>query len=83
MLEDLSITLNGKSIISEKKKGAIRGIVEALRENNILPNRSIDFLCKIVGQKIDLVIKSKLDFSDTSENYKKEANQYITKNYSH
>lgn len=83
MLEDLSITLNGKSIISEKKKGAIRGIVEALRENNILPNRSIDFLCKILGQKIDLVIKSKLDFSDTSENYKKEANQYITKNYSH
>ena len=83
MLEDLSITLNGKSIISERKKGAIRGIVEALKENNILPNRSIDFLSKIIGKKIDLVINSKLDFSDTSENYKKEANKYITKNFSH
>jgi hypothetical protein len=83
MMEDLCITLNGKSIISERKKGAIRGIVEALKQNNILPNRSIDILSKIIGKKIDLVINSKLDFSDTSENYKKEANKYITNNYSH
>lgn len=81
MMEDLSITLNGKSIISERKKGAIRGVVEALKENKILPDRSLDFLSRILGEKIDLVINSKLDFSDTSENYKKEANKYILKNF--
>jgi len=37
MLEDMSITIGGKSILSERKKGAVRGVVEATREKNILP----------------------------------------------
>jgi hypothetical protein len=51
MMEDLSITLNGRSIIGERRKGAIRGIVEALKENMILPDKSLDTLCKIIGKK--------------------------------
>lgn len=82
MMEDLNITLNGKSKISERKKGAIRGVVEALKENKILPDKSLDFLSRILGEKIGLKINSKLDFTNTSQKYKQEANNYISKNYS-
>ena len=77
MLEDLSIINNGKSILSERRKGAIRGIVESLKENNILPNINLDKLCKMIATKIELDLNSKLDFSTTSNEYYKKANEYI------
>jgi len=82
LLEDLALTKDGIANISQRKKGAIRGIVEALKENNILPNKSLDILCKIIGDKIGLQINSKLDFTNVSEEYKKKADNYITTNYS-
>ncbi|MBB4804571.1 hypothetical protein HNP37_004668 [Flavobacterium nitrogenifigens] len=81
MLEDLSITQDGSAIIGERRKGAIRGIVEALKEKRILPDKSLELLCKIIGDKIGLKINSKLDFTNTSERYKKEAGQYIAENH--
>ena len=83
MLEDLSITNNGKSILSERRKGAIRGIVESLKENSILPNINLDKLCKLIAMKIQLELNSKLDFSTTSNEYYKKANEYIKSNPLH
>ena len=83
MLEDLSITNNGKSILSERRKGAIRGIVESLKENSILPNINLDKLCKLIAAKIQLELNSKLDFSTTSNEYYKKANEYIKSNPLH
>jgi hypothetical protein len=83
MLEDLSIINNGKSILSERRKGAIRGIVESLKENNILPNINLDKLCKLIAAKIQLELNSKLDFSTTSNEYYKKANEYIKLNPLH
>jgi hypothetical protein len=83
MLEDLSIINNGKSILSERRKGAIRGIVESLKENNVLPNINLDKLCRLIADKIELEINSKLDFSTTSNEYYKKANEYIKLNPLH
>jgi hypothetical protein len=83
MLEDLSITNNGKSVLSERRKGAIRGIVESLKENSILPNINLDKLCKLIAAKIQLELNSKLDFSTTSNEYYKKANEYIKSNPLH
>lgn len=80
LLEELSLTNNGKSIISNRKKSAIRGVVEALKEKNIVPNIGIDKLCSIIGNKIGLDIKSKLDKSYISEEFKFKAFQYIKDN---
>lgn len=80
LLEYLCITQNGISVLSERKKSALRGIVEALREKSLVPEISLDSLCKIIADKIQMEIKSKLDFSNTSENYKKKAIQYIKDN---
>tara|TARA_R110002033_G_scaffold57817_3_gene107008 strand:+ start:74 stop:2647 length:2574 start_codon:yes stop_codon:yes gene_type:complete len=83
LLEDLSITKNGKSILSSRKKGALRGVVEALREDNILPHIGIDKLCQLIASNIGLQLKSKLDFSDTSQKFQKDAKQYINDNPLH
>ena len=83
LLEDLSITKNRESILSLRKKGALRGVVEALRDNNILPHLGIDKLCKLIAGSIGLELKSKLDFSDTSQKFQKDAKQYIKKNPFH
>jgi hypothetical protein len=81
MLADLSITNNGISILGERKKGAIRGIVESLKANNILPNLSMEQLCKLIAAKINLDLKSKLDESDISKEFKKRGETYIRDNY--
>jgi len=83
LLEDLCITVDGKSVLSSRKKGALRGVVEALREVNILPQIGIDKLCKILAKEIDLELKSKLDFSDVSQKFQKDAKQYIKDNPLH
>ena len=83
LFEDLSITVDGKSVLSPRKKGALRGVVEALREENILSQIGIDKLCKIIAKEIDLELKSKLDFSEVSQKFKKDAKQYIKDNPLH
>lgn len=81
MLEHMSITIDGKSNLSPRRKGALRGVVEASIEKNILPQQSIDSLCKLIADKIGLQLTSKLDFSNTSETNRKVAIRYITENY--
>lgn len=76
MLEDLSITVNGAADLSERKKGAILGVTEALKEKNILPLRPVQELYCMIGQKINLTI-TKLNSSDIADEYKKKAIQYI------
>lgn len=80
MLEDLSITVNGNSILSNRKKSAIRGIVEALIDTGLVPNLSLEKHYKILGDKIGLKIHSKLDTSSISSDMKKKAIQYINLN---
>tara|TARA_R110002096_G_scaffold282779_1_gene476730 strand:- start:6993 stop:9293 length:2301 start_codon:yes stop_codon:yes gene_type:complete len=80
LLEDLSITVNGKSIVTPRKKGALRGVVEALRDKMIVPNIGIASLCNVMAKQIDLELKSELDASTTSENYKKQTLEYIKNN---
>ena len=77
LLEDLSITVNGKYALSPKRKGAIRGVVEALREKNIVPNLSLEELNNAIASKINLELKSKLDWSKTSDDYKMKTFKYI------
>jgi len=76
MLEDLSLTNNGKSIISERKKSALRGIAEALIESNIL-SLSLEKSYRIIAEKINVEVRSKIDISYTSDIYKKKALKYI------
>lgn len=80
ILEDLSLTVKGKSVLTPRKKGALRGVVEALREKRIIPNIGLAVLCNIIADEIQLELNSELDASDTSEKYKKDALEYI-KNY--
>jgi hypothetical protein len=81
MLDDLSITNHGVCILGERKKGAIRGVVESLKANNILPNISMEQLCNLIAAKIKLDLKSKLDESDISKEFKKKVETYIKVNY--
>lgn len=83
ILEDLSITINGKSTLTDRKKGALRGVIEALKESKIIPNIGLATLCNIVANEIQLELKSELDASNTSESYKKNALAYIKKNPFH
>lgn len=80
LLENLSITNNGKSVLTPRKKGALRGVVEALKHKCIIPNKGIHTLCKIIAEEIQLELKSELDASTTSEKYKKVALDYIKNN---
>lgn len=80
LLEDLSITYKGEYILDERKKSAIRGVVEALKENYILPKRSLHELCVLISNEIKLELKSKLEESATSRAFKNSSLEYI-KNY--
>ena len=77
LLEDLSLTNNGESIISERKKSALRGVAEALIEKNIL-SLSLEKSYRLIAEKINVKIRSKIDSSYTSDSYKEKALKYIT-----
>ncbi|UPS90877.1 hypothetical protein [Bizionia sp. M204] len=83
LLEDLSVTIKGESTLTPRKKGALRGVVEALRDKMIIPNIGIASLCNMVAEQIGLELKSELDASTTSENYKKQTLEYIKNNPLH
>lgn len=80
ILEDLSITSNGKFNLSTKRKGALRGVVEALRNHNIIPNLSLEKLNYAIASEIQMPLKSKLDWSKTSDDYYCKADIYIKEN---
>jgi len=78
ILEELSITKNGVSILPDRKKSALRGVNEALRESNFLPELSLEHLNKITAKKIGLELKSKLDHSKTCKDFIKSTKIYLT-----
>jgi hypothetical protein len=69
--------------LGDRSKGTIRGVIEALREEHIIPKLSLKRLCDMLANQINLELKSKLDWSTTSDNYKKKAKQYIKDNPLH
>ena len=77
LMEELGITVNGKSVLTERKKGALRGLVDALIENNFTVGVSIESLCNVISRKIGLQLFSTLDTSKTSELIRKKANSLI------
>lgn len=82
LLEDLSITVNGKGQMTPKRVGSIRGVVDALLQHQIAPQLNVRKLCCMIAAKIGTPLKSgKIDASKTSSLYLKKANQYITANY--
>lgn len=81
MLENLTITKDGKPIVSQRKKSLLLGIVDALRDKNILPQLGVQVLCKIIATKIGLELNSKLNSSFQSDEMHKRANQYIKDYY--
>ena len=81
MLEDIGITNNGQTMISERKKGAIRGVALALRDSGILPNVAQDILCNLIAKKINLSLKTRLGASTISDEVQTKANKYIKVNW--
>ena len=83
ILEDLAITKDGVYNLGDRSKGTVRGVIEALREEHIVPKLSLKRLCDIIANQINLELKSKLDWSNTSDDYHKKAKQYIKDNPLH
>lgn len=77
LMDDLSITLNGKYCMSERKKSVIRGLVIALKEEGKLPNLAIHDLCLIIADKIGLEIKSKLEHTSTAKDMQSAVKKYL------
>lgn len=78
LLEDLGLTVNGKSKISQRRKSAIRGVTQALLETNIAPPLSLEIINKAIATKIGLELPSKLNFTDLSEEYRRKALRAIS-----
>lgn len=83
ILEDLAITKDGAYNLGDRSKGTVRGVIEALREEHIIPKLSLKRLSDIIANQINLELKSKLDWSNTSDDYHKKAKQYIKDNPLH
>ena len=81
MLEDLQITENGKYILGVRKKSSIRGVVEALQDSSIIPSLNLSVSCKLIANRIDLELPSKLDYSCALKKYSKLASDYIKNHY--
>lgn len=77
MLETIGLTVNGNYALTQKKKGAVRGVVLALIVSGHIPNKGIDKCTKLLGVKIGVEIKSKLEDTNVSDDYKAKAEKYI------
>lgn len=71
------------SVLTQRKKGVLRGVVEALMDSNILPQSGLHNLCLLIAKDINLDLPSKLDYHDTAKKIHREANQYIKDNPFH
>lgn len=77
LLEDLGITANGTATVSDRKKSSLRGIAEALLDTGIFPVIGLEKSYRLIAGKINVELKSKIDFSSTSKSYKAKALKYI------
>ncbi len=77
ILEDLAITQDGKYALSDRKKSALKGVVVALIEKNMISNLGVHNLVNMIAVKIKLDLNSKLGNGFTFDDYKKKAEQYI------
>lgn len=78
-----AINSKRKSVLTTRKKGVLRGVVEALMDSNILPQSGLHNLCLLIAKDINLDLPSKLDYHDTAKKIHREANQYIKDNPFH
>ena len=77
LLEELKITVNGEVKLSSRGKSALRGIAEALIDNNIAPKLNLEKIYMAIAKKINFEIRSKLDESKISRDYRKKATAYL------
>ena len=77
LLEDLGITANGTATVSDRKKSSLRGVAEALLDTGIFPVIGLEKSYRLIAAKINVELKSKIDFSGTSKSYKAKALKYI------
>jgi hypothetical protein len=80
-LESLGITRDGRAAVSERRKGALRGVVEALLDAHLLPATSLEQLCRVIAARIGLELRSKLDHSQVSQKFRKTAAAYIKQHH--
>lgn len=80
-LEDLSLTREGKSILTDRKKSALKGFVEALKEATIIPNHNTDTLCELFATQIAMPYKARLKATDTSNATYKAMKKHIKEHY--
>ncbi len=77
LLEELKITVNGEVKLSLRGKSALRGIAEALIDTNIAPKLNLEKIYMVIAKKINFEIRSKLDESKISRDYRKKATSYL------
>lgn len=77
LMAELSITKNGNCNVSARKKSSIRGLVVALKDAGKLPNLAIHDLCLIIGDKIGLEIKSKLEHTFEAKEMQKKVKNHL------
>lgn len=81
-LEAVGITGGHVCILSERKKSALMGFVEACLEDNVLPKVSKDALCNCIAKYINLNLGRRLDAgSKVANTTKKETKDYIKKHF--
>lgn len=74
--------INSKRIatLTQRKKGVLRGVVEALLDKKILPQVGLHDLCFSIAKDIGLELKSKLDYHSITKKTHIEAKEYIEQN---
>lgn len=77
LLDDLGITKDGKSIVTQRSKSALRGVVEALIDHNRIPSIGLEKSYRFIADTIGLQISSRLDHSNTSVRFKNKAETYL------
>lgn len=81
-LEAVGITDGHVYILSERRKSALMGFVEACLEHNVLPKVSKDVLCNCIAKCINLNLERRLDAgSKVANTTKKETKDYIKKHF--
>lgn len=79
-LEHLGITKRGKYILTLRRKGYLRGAVQAFRECKKLPQISVDQMTKVIAQVIEMPMNSRLKNTQNSEEMRARTIKYIKYN---
>lgn len=83
ILEELKITKDGAYVLGDRKKSALRGVVEALIANNLIPAANVETICRAIAKVIKMPMSSKLDSSQTSKDYNIKTKKLIKNNALH